>query len=87
MTPAQIAAREQLKSVTVSDVGRKLNTVAERFLAHWAGDCTAAKQSLSGMPLEHEFKDMLGLAVDTVVRRRQRQLDWELGGFQIRRCG
>ena len=87
MTPAQIVAREEIKGLTPDNIGRRLNTVAEGLLALWAGDDTAAKGSLVLSPMEARLKAMLLLALDTVVRRRQRQLDYELDGFRIRRSG
>ena len=85
MTPAQIIAREEIKGITLTDLGRSLNTVAGWFLALWAGDIDAARQSLCEMQLEPELRSMLCLAVDTIARRRQRRLDYELNGFCIRR--
>ena len=85
MSPAQIAVREEVKRLSLADVGRSLNAVADRFLALWAGDAAAAKQSLRRMPMEPELKRMLCLGVDTVVTRRQRQIDYELNGLRIHR--
>ena len=85
MTPAQIMAREEIKGLTLEAVGRRLNSAAEGLLALWAGDETAAKRSLITMPADPRLKHMLLLAVDTVVKRRQRQLDYELNGFRIHR--
>ena len=86
MTPAQVEAREQVKGLTLADVKRRLNTAADMFLALWAGDADAAKRSLFGMPVQAQVREMLCLAVDTVVSRRQRQLDYELDGFRVRRA-
>ena len=85
MTQTQIAAREQVKQVTLADLGRSLTTVADWFLALWAGDSDAARRSLWQMPVEPHLKAMLCLALRTAVRRHQRQLDYELDGFRIRR--
>ena len=85
MTPAQIMARKEIKGLSLADLGRSLNTVAAWFLALWAGDSDAATRSLYEMQLEPELRSMLCLAVDTVARRRQRLLDYELNGFRIRR--
>ena len=85
MTSAQVVAREEIKGLTLTDVGRRLNTVAEGFLALWAGDDAAAKRSLMLLPAGPQLKAMLLLAVDTVVRRRQRELDYELNSYRIRR--
>lgn len=85
MTAAQIAARDQISRLTLRDIGRRLNTVAERFLAFWAGDAAAAKQSLSEMPVAPQVRVMLCLAMDTVVHKHQRQLNRELDGLRIRR--
>ena len=85
MTTAQIAAREQLRRVSRRDIGRHLNTVAANFLASWAGDMAAAKQSLAVMPVQPQVREMLCLAMDTVAARRQRQLDRELDGRRILR--
>ena len=86
MTAAQIAVREQIGRLTLRDIGRSLNPVADRLLAFWAGDMEAAKQSLHEMPVQPQLREMLCLAMDTVAHRRQRQLDWELDGLRIR-CG
>ena len=85
MTVAQMAAREQVRRVSLDDIGRSLNTVAKDFLALWAGDAEAAKRSLQELPLNGRLRHMLCLAVDTVTRRRQRQVNRELGGWRIRR--
>ena len=85
MTVAQIEVREAVKRLTLSDVGRSLNTVASWFLALWAGDIHAARRSLCEMQIEPELRSMLCLAVDTVVRRHQRRLDYELNGLRIQR--
>ena len=85
MTAAQIAAREHISRLSLKDIGRGLNPVADRLLAFWAGDMEAAKQSLSEMPVQPQLREMLCLAMDTVAARRQRQLDRELGGMRIRR--
>ena len=85
MTAARIAARDQMKRLTIPDLGRHLNAVADRFVALWAGDADAAKRSLHKMPMEPKLKQMLCLAVDTVVRRHQRRLDCELNGLRIHR--
>jgi len=85
MTAAQIAARDQISRLTLRDIGRRLNTVAEHFLAFWAGDAAAARQSLCEMPVEPQLREMLCLAMDTVSHRRQRQLNRELDGLRIRR--
>ena len=84
MTPAQFVASQEVRRLTLQDIGRRLNTVADRFLALWAGDDAAAKRSLMMMGAEPQLKEMLLLAVDTVVSRRQRQLDYVLDGFRIR---
>jgi hypothetical protein len=84
MTHEQFAARKKVRKLALQDIGRKLNTVADRFLALSAGDDTAAKQSLMMMGAEPQLKEMLLLAVDTVVDRRQRRIDYELDGFRIR---
>jgi hypothetical protein len=85
MTGAQIESREAVKRLTLGDVGRSLNTVAAWFLALWAGDTDAARRSLCEMQIEPELRSMLCLAVDTIARRRRRQLDYELNGFRIHR--
>ena len=85
MTMAQMAAREQVRTLSLADVVRSLNTSAEHFLALWAGDAEAAKRSLREMPVNGKLRHMLCLAVDTVTRRHQRQLSSELGGWRIRR--
>ena len=85
MTRTQTAAREQVKQLTLADLGRGINTAAAWFLALWAGDIDAARRSLYEMQIEPELRSMLCLAVDTVARRRQRQLDYELNGLYIRR--
>ena len=79
MTMAQMAAREQIRTLSLADAGRSLNAAAERFLALWAGDAEAAKRSLGEMPVNGKLRHMLCLAVDTVTRRRQRHLNSELG--------
>jgi len=84
MTAAQIAVREQIGRLTLRDIGRSLNPVADQLLAFWAGDMEAAKQSLSEMPVQPQLREMLCLAMDTVAHRRQRQLDRELDGLRIR---
>jgi len=83
MTPAQRTASQEVRRLTLQDIGRRLNTVADRFLALWAGDDTAAKRSLMLIRAEPQLKEMLLVAVDTVVSRRQRQLDYALDGFRI----
>jgi hypothetical protein len=83
MTSAQFMASQEVRRLTLQDVGRKLNTVADRFLALWAGDGAAAKRSLMRIRAEPQLKEMLLLAVDTIVSRRQRQLDYALDGFRI----
>ena len=85
MTRTQTTAREQIKRLTIADLGRSLNTAADWFLALWAGDTDAARRSLYEMQIEPELRSMLCLAVDTVTRRRQHQLDYELNSFCIRR--
>ena len=85
MTVAQMAAREQVKRVDLDDIGRSLNMVAERLVALWDGDAEAAKSSLRELPLNGRLRHMLCLAVDTITRRRQRQVNRELGGWRIRR--
>lgn len=87
MTPAQIMACEQVRRLRLEDIGRRLNSVADRFLALCAGDDEAAKRSLVMIPAEPQVKEMLLLAVDTVVSRRQRQLDYVLDGFRVRWTG
>ena len=85
MTVAKVEAREAVKRLTLSDIGRSLNTVAAWFLALWAGDTDAARRSLCEMQIEPELRSMLCLAVDTIARRRRRQLDYELNGYRIHR--
>lgn len=85
MTAAQLAARGQVNKVTLKDIGRSLNPVAERLLAFWAGDMEAAKRSLFEMPVQSQVREMLCLAMDTVKHRRERRLDRELNGLRIRR--
>ena len=85
MTPTQIAAREQIKRLTFADVGRRFITAAEWLLAFWRGDADAAKQSLCDLPINAQVRQMLSLAVDTAVARRQRQLDYELNGLRVHR--
>jgi hypothetical protein len=84
MTAVAKAARERVRRLTLADVGVHLNTAADWFLALFDSDAEAARQSLQGMPLEPNLKQMLCLAVDTVVDRRQRRIDYELDGFRIR---
>jgi len=84
MTVAQLAAREQVSRLTLKDIGRRLNTVAADFLAFWAGDMEAAKRALRDAPLDRELREMLCLAIDTVVARRERQLNRELDGGRVR---
>ena len=84
MTPTQLMATQAVRRLTLQGIGRRLNTVADRFLALWAGDDAAAKQSLMLMGAEPQLKEMLLLAVDTVVSRRQRKIDYELDGFRVR---
>ena len=84
MTPAQFVASREVRRLTLQDIGRRLNTIADRFLALWAGDDTAAKQALMLMAAEPQLKEMLLLAVDTVVSRRQRRIDHELDGVRVR---
>lgn len=83
MTPTQLMASQEVRRLTLQDIGRRFNTVADRFLALWAGDDAAAKRSLMRIRAEPQLKAMLLLAVDTVVSRRQRQLDYVLDGFRI----
>ena len=85
MTTAQLAAREHVSRLTLKDIGRRLNPVADRFLAFWAGDIGAAKGSLKDLPINGELREMLCLAMDTVASRRERQLNRELDGFRVRR--
>ena len=85
MTSAQLMATQAVRRLTLQDIGRRLNTVADWFLALWAGDTDAARRSLYEMQIEPELRSMLCLAVDTVVRRHQRRLDYELNGLRIRR--
>jgi len=87
MTTAQLAAREQVSMLTLRDIGRRLNTVAANFLAFWAGDIGAAKRALSEAPLDGELRGMLFLAMDTVVARRERQLNRELDGQRVWHSG
>jgi hypothetical protein len=87
MTGAAMAAQERVRGLTLADVGVHLNTVADWFLALFGSDAEAARQSLQGMPLEPNLKQMLCLAVDTVASRRQRQLDYVLDGFRVRWTG
>ena len=84
MTAVAKAARERVRRLTLADVGVHLNTVADWFLALFDSDAEAARQSLQGMPLEPNLKQTLCLAVDTVVSRRQRRINYELDGFRIR---
>lgn len=84
MTHEQFVTRKKVRKLSLHDIGRRLNTVANRFLALWAGDDAAAKRSLMLMCTEPELKEMLLLAVDTVMDRRQRRIDYELDGFRIR---
>ena len=84
MTSAQLMATQAVRRLTLQDIGRRLNTVADRFLALWAGDDAEAKRSLLLMTAKPQLKEMLLLAVDTVVTRRQRRSDYELDGFRIR---
>jgi hypothetical protein len=84
MTHEQFAARKKVRKLSLHDIGRRLNTVADRFLALWAGDDAAAKRSLIMMGAEPQLKEMLLLAVNTVVSRRRRRIDYELDGFRIR---
>ena len=83
MTSAQVMAIEEIRRLTCRDIGRRFNTVADRFLALWAGDDTAARRSLMTMGTEPQLKEMLLLAVNTVVNRRQRRVDYELDGFRV----
>lgn len=83
MTAVVITTRERVRRLTLADVGVHLNTAADWFLALFDSDAEAARQSLQGMPLEPNLKEMLLLAVDTVVSRRQRQLDYVLDGFHV----
>ena len=83
MTPSQFVASQEVRRLTLQDIGRRLNTVADRFLALWAGDDAAAKRSLMQIGAEPQLKEMLLLAVDTVVSRRQRRIDYVLDGFRI----
>lgn len=85
MTPAQAVAKRQIAQLTLKDIGRRLNTVAQWLLAYWAGDVDAVKRSLVELPLNPRMRTMLWMAVDTVVARRQRQLDYELNDSRIRR--
>lgn len=87
MTPAQVMACEQVRRLRLEDIGRRLNNVADRFLALCAGDEAAAKRSLVMMPAEPQLKEMLLLAVDTVVSRKQRRVDYEVDGFRVRWAG
>jgi len=84
MTAVAMAARERVRRLALADVGVHLNTAADWFLALFDADAEAARQSLQGMPLEPNLKQTLCLAVDTVVDRRQRRIDYELDGFRIR---
>ena len=84
MTPSQFVASQEVRRLALQDIGRRLNTVADRFLALCAGDDAAAKRSLMLMGAEPQLKEMLLLAVDTVVSRRQRRIDYVLDGFRIR---
>jgi len=84
MTTAQIAARKKVGSLTLANVGRNLNSVAEGFLALCAGDEEEAKRSLLGMPLEPQLGAVLYLAVETVAQRRQRELDLDLSRWGVR---
>lgn len=87
MTSMQIVAKEEVQRLTLQDTGRRLNTVADRFLALWAGDDTAAKRALMTMSAEPQVKEMLLLAVDTVINRKERRTDYELDGFRVRWAG
>ena len=80
MTTAQVSARHQLSRITLKDVGRRLNTVAADFLGSFAGDVEAAKGALTEAPLDWELREMLTLAMDTVVARRERELNRALDG-------
>ena len=85
MTIQQASLRDTVRSLTLSDITDNIIDVAERFLAQWLGDSQAAKASLVEMGVNGELAGTLGLAMDTVERRRQRTLDRELGGCRIRR--
>jgi len=85
MTIQQTSLRDTVRSLTLSDIKDSIIDVAESFLAQWCGDSQAAKVSLVEMGVNGELAGMLGLAMDTVERRRQRALDRELGGCRIRR--
>jgi hypothetical protein len=87
MTTTQLAAREQVSRLTLKDIGRGLNTAADRFLAFWAGDIGAAKSALKDLPINSELREMLCLAMDTVVARRERQLNRDLDGQRVWRSG
>ena len=85
MTIQQIALRDRVRSITLADVKDDLVTVAERFLSLWAGDSTAAKVSLLEIGVNGELGHMLCLAIESAERRHQRQLNYELDGYRIRR--
>ena len=85
MTIQQASFMDKIRSLTLSDIRDNIVTVAERLLAQWRGDSYAAKASLVEMGVNGELAGMLGLAMATVERRRQRALNRELGGCRIRR--
>ena len=84
MTAQQLQFRQVVKTLTLEDIKDNLNTIAARFLALWCGDSEAAKTSLDEMGVDGRLKHMLCVAISTVERRRERQLDYELGGMRIR---
>ena len=77
--------RERVRALTLFDITDGVTSVAERFLALWRGDDIAAKESLLEMGVQPDLAHMLCLAIDTLQRRRQRELDLELNGYHIRR--
>ena len=79
------ASRERVRTLSLADIKDNINTVADRFLAFWRGDSDAAKVSLFELGVQPELAHALCLAMDTVQRRRQWQLDFELNGHRIRR--
>ena len=85
MTIQQASLRDRVRSLTLGDIKDNLVTVAERFLAQWRGDSEAAKASLRAMDVNGQVAGVLGLAMDTVESRRQRQLNYELDSCRIRR--
>ncbi len=85
MTIQQASLMYTVRSLTLSDIRDNIIDVDERLISHWSGYSCAAKASLVEMGVNGELDGMLGLAMATVERRRQRVLDRELGGCRIRR--